>query len=197
MARKKEFNPQKAVHQAMEVFWQKGYDGTTLDDLCSAMNIRRGSLYGTFKDKRSLYIEAINHYVRLNYPSELAISEDMSPLATLRQMFQAMVDDAVNDKQQRGCMMINTITELTNNDDPEMVQIAELCNNSVAQVQQLFVDLLTEAQSQGEIAAHVNIKAKAQFLLNALMGIRITGMIHRDRRVLENIMEETLSVLKT
>jgi len=196
MARKKEFDPQKAVQQAMEVFWEKGYDGTTLDDLCIAMNIRRGSLYGTFKDKRSLYMEAINQYVLLNYPTELASINGTSPLTIIRQLFQKIVDEVVSDKQQRGCLMINTITELSHSDDPEIAQITKFCYTTVENIQLLFVNLLAEAQSQGEIEANVNINAKAQFLFNALIGIRITSMVKRDRQMLENIMEETLTALK-
>ena len=197
MARKKEFDPQKAIHQAMEVFWQKGYEATSIDDLCQAMDIRRGSLYSTFKDKRSLYIEAVNQYVRMNYPSELPTAMGMSPLEALQYMFQTMVDDAVDDKQQRGCFMINTITELSNSDDKDIAEIAQLCNGNVSKVQQLFVELLTEAQSQGEMGENVDLEAKAQFLMNSLMGIRITGMVTRDRIVLENIMREALYTLQS
>jgi AcrR family transcriptional regulator len=62
MARPKTFDPSVALEQAMEVFWLKGYEATSMQDLVVAMGINRASLYATFEDKRQLFLAAIAHY---------------------------------------------------------------------------------------------------------------------------------------
>ena len=62
MARTKTFDPSVALEQAMAVFWLKGYEATSMQDLVEAMGINRASLYATFGDKRQLFLAAIAHY---------------------------------------------------------------------------------------------------------------------------------------
>jgi TetR/AcrR family transcriptional repressor of nem operon len=62
MARPREFDIDEALDRAMGVFWAKGYEGASLHDLLSAMQIARGSLYKAFHDKRSIYLAALDHY---------------------------------------------------------------------------------------------------------------------------------------
>lgn len=192
MARKKEFDPEKAIHEAMQVFWLQGYDATSIDDLCKAMDIRRGSLYDTFTDKRTLYMKALEHYLDINYPQDINVADGQSPMQFVRMLFQYAVDEAVNDTQQRGCLMINTITELSTSD----AEIANICSANGDRLHGTFTELLRAAQQQGEISEHHDIQSKAQFLVSTMYGIRITGKLTRDRGVLENVMNETLSTLQ-
>ena len=62
MPRPKEFNPDDALEKAMQVFWHKGYEATSMEDLLTAMDLNRGSLYDTFGDKRQLFLKAIDRY---------------------------------------------------------------------------------------------------------------------------------------
>ena len=59
MARPKEFDVDDALQQALELFWRKGYEATSVQDLVAAMGIQKASLYGTFGDKHSLYMKAL------------------------------------------------------------------------------------------------------------------------------------------
>ena len=62
MSRPKEFNPDEALEKAMQVFWHKGYEATSMEDLLNAMDINRGSLYATFGGKRALFLKAMDRY---------------------------------------------------------------------------------------------------------------------------------------
>lgn len=191
MARKKEFDPEKALDKAMHIFWLKGYIATSVDDLCSAMGIKRGSLYPTFGDKHTLFMKSLNHYIELMYQNSEPATKPESALEAIEGMFQFIVDEAVNDDQRRGCFLVNSITELASL-DPE---VAKLAQDQRTKLETGFYDFLVQAENKGEISKNQNLRAKAQFLVNALMGLRVTGKIIPDRIRLENIVAETLSTL--
>ena len=78
MARPREFDPDKALEQAMDVFWQHGYEGASLPDLLSGMGLTRGSLYKAFKDKRSLFLLVLNRYEQIAVAQAVALLGDDS-----------------------------------------------------------------------------------------------------------------------
>lgn len=192
MARKKEFNPQKALDKAMQIFWLKGYVATSMDDLCTAMGIKRGSLYDTFGDKRSLFINSIDLYVQTRDASFECIKELESPLHAIVEMFHFAIDQVINDPDHRGCFLVNTLTELASV-DPEIAKIAE---HEGANHKKLFYELLVSAEAAGEIRSDQDLHDKAEFLINALYGLMVYSKINQDRVVLENIVKTTISVVK-
>ena len=64
MARPREFDPEKALKGATDIFWRQGYKATNLPDLLAAMGLTRGSFYKAFRDKESVYLQALDHYDR-------------------------------------------------------------------------------------------------------------------------------------
>src|ERR1700730_2144482 len=62
MARQKEFDRDEVLHKAMEVFWSRGYEASSIQDLVKRMGINRQSLYDTFGDKHTLYLQALDRY---------------------------------------------------------------------------------------------------------------------------------------
>ena len=91
MPRPKEFNPDEALEKAMQAFWHKGYEATSMEDLLSAMNLNRGSLYGTFGDKRQLFLKVVDRYY-MTYndyghlqkdPKVVALTEQIGPKSVI------------------------------------------------------------------------------------------------------------------
>ena len=114
MSRPKAFNPDEALEKAMQVFWHKGYEATSMEDLLSAMDINRGSLYATFGDKRELFLKAMDLYCTGGgVGSRLSILSQTGPaLPLIRQFIGAMLEFGLSDPLRRGCMMTNTLVEL-------------------------------------------------------------------------------------
>ena len=85
IGRPREFKEQEALSQAMEVFWHKGYEGTSVQDLLEGMGINRGSMYDTFGDKRTLFLKAVEYY-RSHVVSRLVakLAVPGSPLGNIR-----------------------------------------------------------------------------------------------------------------
>ena len=113
MPRPKEFNPGEALEKAMQAFWHKGYEATSMEDLLNAMDINRGSLYATFGDKRELFLKAMNLYCSGGgIGSRLAILSQPGPaLPLIRQFISAMLEFGLFDPLQHGCMMTNTLVD--------------------------------------------------------------------------------------
>lgn len=191
MARKKEFDPEKALDKAMNIFWLKGYDATSVDDLCTAMGIKRGSLYDTFGDKRTLFLKSLNRYTQKNDESSDFLDELDSALEAISTIFYSALEEAINDPHCRGCFMVNTITELAAID----IEIANFGKDQGVKFEKSFYDLLVRAEKNGEIEVNQDLHAKAQFLVNAFFGLRVTAKVNQNRMALENIVKTTLSIL--
>ena len=113
MARAKEFNPDEALDKAMHVFWHKGYEATSMEDLLEAMNLNRGSLYDTFGDKRQLFLKVMDRYCHGFVGSKFSLLDQPGPaLPTLRRFIHSMIEGALVDPQRRGCLIANTVMEL-------------------------------------------------------------------------------------
>ena len=114
MSRPKEFNPDDAIEKAMQVFWHKGYEATSMEDLLSAMDLNRGSLYDTFGDKRQLFLKVVDRYCTTFVGSKFSLLDQPGPaLPALRRFIQGMIEGALADPQRRGCLIANTVMELS------------------------------------------------------------------------------------
>lgn len=114
MARPREFDLDEALDRAMNVFWTKGYEGASLQDLLDAMNIARGSLYKAFQDKHSVYLAALDRYDRTEIQRAVDVLHDRSAGdgATRIQQFLEDARAAVLRRQdRRGCFLCNAAVD--------------------------------------------------------------------------------------
>jgi TetR/AcrR family transcriptional repressor of nem operon len=191
MARRKEFDPDKALERAMLLFWLRGYKETSVRDLCDHMGIKKGSLYDTFGSKRSLYLAALNRYQKMYKPPSDLVQKSGSAKSAIAAIFNQNADFSVNDKDCRGCFVVNTIVELASNDE-EFALIGFTVRH---EYEEMFHRLLIAAQEMGEITPNRDLIALARFLTNAMFGLRVTAKTTRDRVILEDIVNSTLFVL--
>ena len=192
MARHKEFNRGEVLAKAMETFWRYGYEGTSVQDLIQSMGINRGSLYDTFGDKRSLFLEAIAHYDQTIVRSAIARLE--APGASKQAIidhFKNLVDRIVADTERRGCFVTNTAVELC----PHDADTAQRVTKNLQRIEQAFYKALLRAQEKGEISAEKNLPALARYLTSNLQGLRVISKVNSDPQAIEEIVQILLSVL--
>src|ERR1700676_751611 len=107
MARPKEFDPGDAMREAMEAFWQRGYHATSVTDLLGEMKLNRGSLYGTFGDKKKLFLAALAEYEKQGH--EMVRSALDRP-GSARKALEAWVCDSASsctgEAGLRGCLAL-------------------------------------------------------------------------------------------
>src|ERR1700674_2814563 len=113
MARHKEFDREEALQKAMEVFWARGYEAASIQDLVRHMGINRQSLYDTFGDKHALYLQALDRYRRVEGRRLIELLERPGSVKKcMRQVFGEVVEKALCDRERRGCLMGNATSEL-------------------------------------------------------------------------------------
>ncbi|EAW37809.1 putative tetR-family transcriptional regulator [Lyngbya sp. PCC 8106] len=176
----------------METFWRYGYEGTSVQDLIESMGINRGSLYDTFGDKRSLFLEAIAHYDQTIVRRAIARLEapDASKQAIIDH-FKSLVDRIVADTEPRGCFVTNTVVELCPHDPDTAQQVTK----NLQRIEQAFYTALLRAQEKGEISANQNLPALARYLTCNLQGLRVISKVNPDPQALKEIIQILLSVL--
>lgn len=193
MPRTREFDLQEALDRAMTVFWNKGYEATSIQNLVDHMGVQRGSLYAAFGDKHNLFVEALRHYAQTVMTRYLVRLQDPDGGVTcIEQFFDDMVDASVNDAESKGCFITNTIAELAASDEVVAAELQE----AIGAVENAFYGVLKKAQEKGEISADKNPAELAKFLVSSLNGLRVMAKMTRDQAQLNNIKNTILSILK-
>ncbi len=192
MARSKDFDENEVLKKAVCLFWDKGYNGTSMQDLVDGLGISRSSLYDTFGDKHQLYIRALETYQQ-SYGSLLydLANQATSTKDAIRKLLELVVKDLLNDEQRKGCFMVNAGIELGSHDQ----QVNQLICDTENQLEQAFLKLIQQGQQKGEIKADKDPKALARFLNNTVKGMQVSVKSTTDRSFFEDIISTALIVL--
>ncbi|MFO0706780.1 MAG: TetR/AcrR family transcriptional regulator [Nitrospira sp.] len=168
MPRPKTFNPDEALEKAMHVFWLKGYEATSMEDLLAAMDLNRGSFYATFGDKRTLFLKAMDLYcTEGGVGSRISILSQPGPaLSLIKTFIGSMLDFALSDPQRRGCLIANTAMELA----PHQNDIEKKVSARLTHLEEAFFKLLVRAKQEGELAKDKDPRALARVLVTMMQG---------------------------
>ena len=192
MARHKEFDQDEALQKAMEVFWARGYEGTSIQDLVGRMGINRQSLYDTFGDKHALYLLALDRYCQVESRKAIELLENSASVKkAVRQLFAGVVEGALCDKQRRGCFAGNAMSELAG----RCKATAARTGSNVKAMEGAFYRALLRGKKEGELKTVREPRAVARFLYSSLQGLILMSKATPDRRTLEDVVKITLSVL--
>src|SRR6185369_3649112 len=192
MARHKEFDREEALHQAMEVFWSRGYESASIQELVKQMGINRQSLYDTFGDKHALYLQALDRYCKVEVCKVFELLDRPGPVKkTMRLLFDSVIETALSDRQRRGCLMGNAMSELAG----RCKETAARTGSNKATTEEAFYRSLLRGKREGELKNLRDPRAVARFLYNSMQGLLLTAKSTQDRKTLEDVVKVTLSVL--
>jgi TetR/AcrR family transcriptional repressor of nem operon len=190
MARPKEFDPERALAKAMQVFWRVGYRNTSIEVLMREMGIARQSLYDTFGDKRDLYLKALAYY-RDQTNGEMKQMFDTS--SSVRDGFAKLLyglAGETREQHERGCLLLSANLQRDSSD----AVLTNFLQNNQARVEAIFVKALRRAQKQGELARTQDPAALARFLVVTIQGMRAMARLKSDRKALEEVARVALGV---
>ena len=192
MARPREFDRERVLRKAMHLFWKQGYEATSVHDLGQYLDLRPGSLYNTFHDKRTLFLETLEHYDSLESERvcQLLLAPDAGK-AAIEHLFYQTVEADANDTERKGCFMVNSAAELATRDPDVRDKVAA----SRSRLEQALREAIVHGQDCGDINGRHNPHTLAAFLVNALFGLRLTAKVVPDRDVLMRIVAQTLDAL--
>jgi TetR/AcrR family transcriptional regulator, transcriptional repressor for nem operon len=192
VARTKEFDQEAVLQRALELFWEQGYEATSMADLVGHLGIARASIYATFGGKHDLYVKALDRYLQARDPGLVdALSQPGPALPAIRALVEAYVSESLCDVRRRGCMVVNAAVELMARDP----QAARRVEASWATLEIALTSALTRARAQGEIPADKDPRALARFLLVVLQGMRVLGRAHPDPGRLRDAAAQALAAL--
>ncbi|WP_028560503.1 TetR/AcrR family transcriptional regulator [Paenibacillus pinihumi] len=193
MARPREFDQEVALQKAAELFWEKGYERTSIANLVEQTNVHRGSLYDTFGDKNQLFLACLDWFRLNKYDSVFGIlAAPGNPKEILKLFFERTIDWAMEDNNgQRGCFMANTAMDLGAS-DPNVASRIEAFN---LDVEKSFYHLLERAQNEGQINSSLTLRELARFLAGTRLGLYAIAKTTTNRKALEDICKVALSFL--
>jgi TetR/AcrR family transcriptional repressor of nem operon len=177
----------------MRLFWRKGYAGTSVEDLIHTLHLSRSSLYDTFGDKRTLFLEALKLYSEKVLSATVrTLNESPSPIVGIQKVFDDLIAGIGSETGALGCFMVNSVAELVPY-DPDVTEIATKYADSL---QQLFTTVLTEARSQKLVTKKQTPEQFAAYVFNIIQGIRILIKSGATREQIQTISDITLNSLQ-
>lgn len=188
----KQFNTDEALGKAMEAFWAHGYEATSMQDLVNCMGINRGSIYSTFGDKRSLFIQALRRYDTIHrYDWAETLGRSHSPTQAIVGIFEEAIDVALDRGGRSGCLLVNTALELS----PHDAEISAIVENAFAQMEAFFCRKLKEGQNDGDVPTHVDPVETARALLSLFIGMRVLACGRPREAVLRSIAHQAEAMI--
>jgi len=192
MGQVKQFDPAERLDLAVDAFWQNGFDGSAMQALCKAMGLFPGSLYGTYGDKRQLFLQAIERYMATVSADAIGIlGQDGSGLAALRHYFDGLIDGIVDGKRRWGCLVTNTIVELAQREPA----IASMVDQHLARLEAALSGAIDRARQAGEIHTDTPLDT-AGFLVCVVQGLNVLAKTKPSRERLERVAATALSTLE-
>lgn len=188
MARTKEFDPDVVIRAAMDLFWRKGYETTSMQDLVDHLGIGRGSIYATFGSKHDLFLLALDRYAEESGDGVLERFGRPGPvLPAVREFVRVVLDEALTE--QKGCLITNTAVECAA-DRP----IARRVESTWDGLETAIAGALVRARGQGELAADRDPRALARFLVTLMQGLKVMAKVPDERRM-RDAVDQALTLL--
>ncbi|WP_027931453.1 TetR/AcrR family transcriptional regulator [Amycolatopsis thermoflava] len=191
MARTKEFDPDVALHAALELFWRQGYEATSMQDLVDHVGVNRASLYATYGSKHDLYLRALDRYCELRgIETMTALNRPGPALDAVRDFIRSYVTECHEDAESKGCLVTNTATELL----PRDAKAARRVDIAFGELEAALAGTLSRAQQEGDLPPDKDPRALARFLVTFIQGVRVVGKTD-DARRLDEAVDQALSLL--
>ncbi|MFL5492919.1 MAG: TetR/AcrR family transcriptional regulator [Gemmatimonadales bacterium] len=192
MSRPKSFDQDAVLDAAVNLFWERGYEGTSLADLEAHLGLGRQSLYNTFGDKQTLFLKALERYRRTN--GERAVAQLNVPgagLDAIRGFFKATVDSLTAPGPRRACLLSNTIVERGSEDAEALLR----CNQARGALERMFRRALAQAKAQGELPETLDVEAAATLLVVQNYGLGVLAKTGASAGELQAAVEVLLAGL--
>jgi TetR/AcrR family transcriptional repressor of nem operon len=191
MPRVKEYNKEEVLNAATHVFWERGYNGTSMNDLVEATGLNKHSMYKEFGNKDGLFVACIENYVR-------ETTKDIGLILTRKPLSFRNIEDFFHNRVAylssqncRSCMLVNTAVE----QEVLCDEINKRTRKYLKQQEKAFFDCLKAAQSNGEIPEDKDIALMAKYLLCFLKGINVMGKTNPTKKSLQLLVQEVLATV--
>jgi TetR/AcrR family transcriptional repressor of nem operon len=192
MARPREFDEGAVLDAAVLCFWKQGYEATSVRDLVAQTGITAASLYNAFGDKHALYQRALDHYVEASIADRIRRCEALPPRQAIEAFFEDIVKRSLNDRDRKGCMLVNAALDVAPHDPAFRKVVAEV----LIGIETFFLACVRAGQADGTMTRSLPAETLSQNLLGVLMGIRVLARVRPERALLEGVAAPALALLR-
>ncbi|MGW8440209.1 TetR/AcrR family transcriptional regulator [Paenibacillus sp. S33] len=191
MARSKEFEEKEVLDKAMRLFWEQGYEKTSMTKLVEHMGIHRRSLYDTFGDKHSLFLKAMDRFDdKIIAALAGGVKRSKTASEALQFIFSFMIDG--DEDSPAGCLMVNSAVELAARD----VEVDNKSTKAFTTAEQLLREIILWGQRDGEFTSTYNAEELAEYLHNVWIGLRVMARTSASREKLHRITHISMKLLE-
>ncbi|MEH7549478.1 MULTISPECIES: TetR/AcrR family transcriptional regulator [Bacillaceae] len=190
MARSKEFEENAVLDKAMRLFWEQGYEKTSMTDLVESMGIHRRSLYDTFGDKHTLFLKALDRFGDKN---NAAITEGIKRSRTAADALKFIFGFMIGGEEDlpSGCLMVNSAVELAARD----ADVDTKSTEAFKTLEKLFKEIILWGQRDGEFTSNYDAGEMAEYLHNVGVGLRVMARTTVAKEKLHRIANISIKVL--
>jgi TetR/AcrR family transcriptional repressor of nem operon len=192
MARPKEFDEQRAIDAAVDCFWARGYEATSVRDLAESMRIGGASLYNAYGDKRALFTRSLERYANRSMRERIARLEARhQPKEAIRAFLAEIIDRSLKDPDRRGCLLVNSALDVA----PHDAKIGRVVAGYLDEIRAFFRRNVEAARKAGQVPRKLGPDEVSGHLLGVVLGIRVLARTGAKRRLLEGVARPALDLL--
>lgn len=187
------FDKALVIEQITDVFHDKGFNATSMQDIVDASGLNRSSIYNSFGSKHNLFLECLVAY-QTKYSSILSdeLLKATTPLEAIEFIFELYLKEILKSKQDKGCLIVNCTSEMSYHDDA----ITRFLENNKDKMLNLLTPLVEKGQKEGLINMEKSHNDYALYLFSSIQGFRMTGILISDKVMLKSIINTILQTLK-
>lgn len=192
MARLREFNEDRALDAAVDCFWNRGYEATSVRDLAREMGIGGASLYNAFGGKRALFARVLERYANRSTRERIArLESGHRPREAIRAFMAEVIDRSLKDRDSKGCLLVNSALDVA----PHDAELGRIVTGYLEEIRAFFRRNVEAAIEAGEAPPGSDAEALSIHLLGVLMGMRVLSRTGARRRTLEAVVQPALDLL--
>lgn len=182
--RPRAFDPDKALDVAMRVFWERGYEATSMSDLVSALGLNRASLYAAFGDKEALFLTVLARYgEKFSARPFSALSEFDDPFDAVFHFLGRTAEHLTDARLPRGCLFANSIAEGPGSSET----IARAVADGAARLETALYEVMRKGQAEGRLARDADVRALARFYAGVAQGMALMAKVSTDPTYIQDI----------
>jgi len=186
---------ESALETLMNVFWENGFEATSMNDLSVATGMAKPGLYAAFGDKEQLFCAALTRYFDMS--GQLLLDDLAQPQDTLatavRRFLETIADALVDETKPDGCFITNSVVECTH----YAPSLADLARDFDAKRRKGLLDRFQRARREGELSEEAEIEALADFFSGQALAMAVMGRAGTDRATFERFIDVAMKVIPT
>jgi TetR/AcrR family transcriptional repressor of nem operon len=192
MGRPKNYVPAELLSAAVRAFRRHGYGGASVDVLCEATGLRRGSLYAAYPDKRALFLAALRDYAETTVGHvERTLGAAADPVGGIAEVLRRVARVATDGEGRHGCLLTNTAAELAGND----AEVRDLVARAFSRLEAAYAAVLVRGKAAAQVPREADPEALARLLVAVMQGLRVLGKAGADLAALHQVVDAVLRAL--